>query len=58
MPFMEPSPLGLAAARGARFTYGPVLRSLRGRAVRHRFDAEPRWRRPGRKLATGYEARW
>jgi hypothetical protein len=35
-----------------------VLRALRGRAVRHRFDAEPRWRRPARELTTGYEARW
>ena len=34
MPFMEPSPLGMLAARGARFAYGPVLRRLRERAIR------------------------
>ncbi len=58
MPFMEASPLGLAAARGARFTYGPVLRGLRRRAVRRKFDVEPAWRRRGDKLTSGYEARW
>jgi hydrogenase small subunit len=58
MPFMEASPLGLAASRGARFTYGPVLRRLRVRAMRRRFDVEPEWRRPGGSLTTGYEARW
>jgi len=36
MPFMEPNPLGLLAARGAQFTYGPVLRRLRHRAIRRR----------------------
>jgi hydrogenase small subunit len=34
MPFMEPNRLGLLAARGAQFTYGPVLRRLRHRAIR------------------------
>jgi hydrogenase small subunit len=58
MPFMEASPLGLAAARGAQFTYGPVLRRLRGRALRRRFEREPAWRRPSPTLTSGYEARW
>ena len=34
MPFMDPNRFGLLAARGAQFTYGPVLRRLRGRATR------------------------
>jgi hydrogenase small subunit len=34
MPFMEPNPLGLLSARTAQFTYGPVLRRLRRRAMR------------------------
>jgi hydrogenase small subunit len=34
MPFMEPNPLGLLGARTAQFTYGPVLRGLRRRAMR------------------------
>ena len=58
MPFMEPSRLGRVAAAGARFTYGPVMRSLRKRAVRHHFDVEPEWRRAGDKLTTGYKPRW
>jgi hydrogenase small subunit len=36
MPFMEPNRLGLLAARGAQFTYGPVLRRLRRRAIQRR----------------------
>jgi hydrogenase small subunit len=58
MPFMEPSPLGLLAAAGARFTYGPVLRRLRHSAIRHRYDREPDWRGPSTRLTTGYEPRW
>ena len=58
MPFMEPSRLGLLAARTARFTYGPVLRGLRRRAMDGHFDVEPPWRRPGEELASGYEPRW
>jgi hydrogenase small subunit len=33
MPFMEPNRLGQAAANVRQFTYGPVLRRLRGRAM-------------------------
>lgn len=33
MPFMEPNPFGKAAARVGQFTYGPVLRRLRQRAM-------------------------
>jgi hydrogenase small subunit len=57
MPFMEPSGIGLVAAAGARFTYGPVMRNLRSRAIRHRFDREPHWRRTG-ELASGYQPKW
>jgi hydrogenase small subunit len=58
MPFMEASPLGVLAARGARFTYGPALKKLRSRAIRRHFDAEPEWRQPGDRLTTGYRQRW
>jgi hydrogenase small subunit len=34
MPFMEPNPLGLLSARTTQFTYGPLLRRLRHRAIR------------------------
>jgi hydrogenase small subunit len=33
MPFMEPNPFGKAAAHVRQFTYGPVLRRLRQRAM-------------------------
>jgi hydrogenase small subunit len=33
MPFMEPDPLGKASAHIRQFTYGPVLRRLRQRAI-------------------------
>ena len=58
MPFMDPSPLGTAAARGRQFTYGPILRRLRQRAISGKFDLEPSWRRPAAELESGYEARW
>jgi hydrogenase small subunit len=58
MPFMEPSRLGTIAATGARFTYGPVMRRLRARAIRRHFDREPEWRGSGDQLATGYQPHW
>ena len=58
MPFMEPNRLGRLAASGARFTYGPVMRALRRRAMRSHFDVEPDWRRAGDKLSSGYKPRW
>jgi hydrogenase small subunit len=57
MPFMEASPLGLLAAQTARFTYGPVLRRLRRRAIRH-YEREPAWRAAGAELRSGYQPRW
>jgi hydrogenase small subunit len=58
MPFADPDRLGLAAARGARFTYGPVLRYLRDRRMRTTYEREPPWRRPTPELLTGHESRW
>jgi hydrogenase small subunit len=58
MPFMEPDRLGTLAARSARFTYGPMLRYFRDRAMRVRYEVEPEWRRPAPELQTGYERRW
>ncbi|MFZ0090112.1 MAG: hydrogenase expression protein HypE [Solirubrobacteraceae bacterium] len=55
MPFMEPSPLGVLAAAGARFTYGPLLRRLRQRAIRRTYDKEPAWRGASRRAAAGRE---
>jgi hydrogenase small subunit len=58
MPFMDPAPLGTLAARTARFTYGPLLRNLRRRAIAYHFDREPEWRAKSDTLTTGYEPRW
>jgi hydrogenase small subunit len=57
MPFMEPDGLGLLAASSARFTYGPALKYLRGRAIRRKYDVEPAWRRPSQRLESGSERR-
>jgi hydrogenase small subunit len=58
MPFMEPDRLGVLASRGARFTYGPVLRYFRDRSMRRIYEVEPEWRAPTPELVTGYERRW
>jgi hydrogenase small subunit len=58
MPFADPDRLGMAAARGARFTYGPLLRYFRDRRMRTTFEREPAWRRPATELLTGHERRW
>lgn len=58
MPFMEPNAMGMLAARGARFSYGPVLRLLRKRAMRSQFDVEPEWRQRSETLRTGYQPSW
>ena len=58
MPFMDPDPVGLVYSKGARLTYGPVLRRLRKRAVRRHYEREPDWRAPGNTLTSGYEPRW
>ena len=51
MPFMDADRLGGLAARGARFTYGPVLRYFRKRNMERKYDVEAEWRRPTRRLA-------
>ena len=58
MPFADPDRLGMAAARAARFTYGPVLRYFRDRRMRTTYEREPAWRRPATELLTGHERRW
>jgi hydrogenase small subunit len=58
MPFADPDRLGLAAARGARFTYGPLLRYFRDRRMSATYEREPAWRRRTTELVTGHERRW
>ena len=57
IPFVDPDTAALAYARTAKYIHGPVIRFLRERRIRHTFDVEPEWRRPGKELASGYRAR-
>jgi hydrogenase small subunit len=45
MPFMKPALGGRVAAAGAGFVYGPIVKYMRDRRMRRRYDAEPGWRR-------------
>ena len=56
MPFMDPDRLGLAAARGARFTYGPVLRYFRDRRMRTHVRTRAGVAAPGDRAADGPRA--
>jgi hydrogenase small subunit len=58
MPFVEPDRLGTIAAGATRFVYGPLLKHLRRRGMRTRYDVEPEWRRRTDRLETGYERCW
>lgn len=58
MPFMQASRLARISAGARRFAYAPLLKQLRERAIRERFDLEPDWRRPDDSLASGYRKRW
>ncbi len=56
MPFMDEPPGGTVSSHLVG-TYGTLIRTLRGitnRAV----DREPKWRRKGEELTTGYNPRW
>jgi hydrogenase small subunit len=57
-PFHDADPWGNASANVQRFTYGPVFRYFRRLNVEKKFDKEPEWRRPGRRLTSGYEPPW
>jgi hydrogenase small subunit len=54
MPFVEPDAAARLYARTARIARGPVVAYLRQRRIRHTFDVEPRWRRRGTELSSGY----
>jgi hydrogenase small subunit len=58
MPFMQEDTKGRISANFARFTYGPVLRTLRAQSVKRTYDVEPAWRKRGKELTTGYQKRW
>ena len=54
MPFMDASPTARLYAATARLGHGPLVRYLRQRRIQRKFDVEPKWRRPGAELLTGY----
>jgi hydrogenase small subunit len=58
MPFMDPDPWGNAASNFMKFAYGPLVRAMRKRNVRKKYDVEPEWRKKGPALTTGYAKRW
>jgi hydrogenase small subunit len=58
MPFMDEDQWGGWAARIMAASYGPIVKRMRYRHIREKFDKEPEWRRRGRALTTGYSPRW
>jgi hydrogenase small subunit len=58
MPFMDEDRWGGVAADVMKFSYGPIVRIMRKRHIKQKFDAEPEWRKRGPQLTTGYSKRW
>jgi hydrogenase small subunit len=56
MPFMDEPP-GSKVSTKATVLYGTVVRALRGVTL-HTVDEEPKWRKQGRELTTGYRPQW
>jgi hydrogenase small subunit len=56
MPFMEPDRGARLYAKTARVANGPLVKYLRERRIRRRFDVEPEWRRRGDRLTSGYRS--
>ena len=59
MPFMDEDKWGAAAQRTSPSSrYGPIVRYMRQRHIKTKYDVEPEWRRRGSTLTTGYQKRW
>ena len=56
MPFMDAPPGSLVSSAASK-TYGSVIRSLRHITLK-KTDTEPKWRKKGRELVTGYKPTW
>ena len=54
MPFMEPDLAARLYALTPRLTRGPVAKYLRDRRIHRSLDVEPKWRRRGAELTSGY----
>jgi hydrogenase small subunit len=57
MPFVEPDPAARLYAWTAKHAHGPLVKYLRERRIRRTFDVEPKWRRRGAQLTSGYRPR-
>jgi len=57
MPFMDEPPGSRVSTFATGNFYGPIIRRLRN-ITKHTANDEPKWRRPGSQLATGYTPRW
>jgi len=56
MPFMDEPP-GAKMSTVASGLYGSAVRGLR-RMTERTLDEEPKWRKPGPELLTGYHGDW
>jgi len=56
MPFMDEPP-GARVSSTASTMYGAVVRALRNVTLRT-VDKEPKWRKKGNELLTGYRKSW
>ena len=56
MPFMDEPPGASLSTKAVRL-WGGALRSLRAFTTRT-LNQEPKWRKPGRALMTGYQPKW
>ena len=56
MPFMDAPPGSLVSGTASQ-AYGSVIRSLRNITLK-KTDSEPKWRKKGNQLLTGYKPSW
>jgi hydrogenase small subunit len=54
MPFMDEPPGGSFSSTITSTTYGPMIRKLRA-ITNTSLNREPKWRRPGPALTSGYD---
>jgi hydrogenase small subunit len=57
MPFMDEPPGSKVSTLATGSLYGPLIRKLRGITL-STVDKEPKWRKKGSALATGYRPDW
>jgi hydrogenase small subunit len=57
MPFVEPDGAARLYAWTAKHANGPLVKYVRERRIRRTFDVEPKWRRRGAQLTSGYRPR-